>query len=92
MFDVDEDVLERALDEWGIDLQADKAEEEAAEFIVASKHFGQGKVDEENVVEEVADVMVMVEQLALWLGRERVQEKIDEKLEDTEQCLSEHNP
>lgn len=34
--------FQEAVDTWGIDAQVDMAEEEAAEFIVASKHVGRG--------------------------------------------------
>jgi len=52
----DRETFRAAVDTWGIDAQADMAEEEAAEFIAASKHYARGKVDADKLVDELADI------------------------------------
>jgi len=79
--DQDRDTFRAAVETWGIDAQADMAEEEAAEFIVASKHYARGKVDADDLIDELADVRIMQEQLAEFIGRERVEQRIQEKMD-----------
>jgi len=82
LFDTrDRETFDRALDEWGIDAQADMAEEEAAEFIAASKHYARGKADAEDLIDELADLRIMFEQLSRFMGEERVEARVSEKME-----------
>jgi len=78
--DQDRETFRAAVETWGIDAQADMAEEEAAEFIVASKHYARGKVDVDELVDELADIRIMQEQLAEFIGRERVERRVREKM------------
>ena len=55
-----EDVAET----WGVDAQMGVLAEECAELIVALHHYGRGKCEPANVVEEIADVMLAAELLA----------------------------
>jgi len=68
------------------------AEEEAAEFIVASKHFSRGKVDEEDIVDELADLRIMHEQLTEFIGRNKVTSRIEEKMERLRERLQNASP
>jgi len=79
--DEDWQTFERAVETWGIDAQREMAEEEAAEFIVASKHVERGREDLDAVVEELADLRIMQEQLTEFVGRERVESRTREKME-----------
>lgn len=82
LFDsVDHATFAAAIDHWGIDAQVDMGEEEAAEFVVASKHYARGKVGVEDVIDELADVRIMFEQLALYVGPGRVQSRVTEKMD-----------
>jgi phosphoribosyl-ATP pyrophosphohydrolase len=85
----DRETFEAAVDEWGIDAQADMAEEEAAEFIVASKHYARGKADAEDVIDELADLRIMYEQLSLFMGQERVEKRVSEKMDRLRERLQE---
>jgi len=76
----DRRMFERALDHWGIDAQVDKAEEEAFEFGAASKHYAQGRAEVEDLVDELADLQIMLAQLSQFLGRGRVERRVDEKM------------
>lgn len=77
----DRETFRAAVEAWGIDAQADMAEEEAAEFIAASKHYARGKVGSDELVDELADIRIMQEQLAEFIGRERVEQRIQEKMD-----------
>lgn len=77
----DEQTFEAAVEAWGIDAQVDMAEEEAAEFIAASKHHSRGKADVDAVIDELADIRIMYEQLSRFLGQERVEARVKEKMD-----------
>ena len=77
----DRETFRDAIETWGIDAQADIAEEEAAEFIAASKHYARGKIDADELVDELADIRIMQEQLTKFIGRERVERRVQEKMD-----------
>jgi len=82
LFDAaDRATFQAAVDEWGIDAQANMAEEEAAEFIVASKHYARGKADADELIDELADVRIMYEQLARFIGHDRVERRVETKMD-----------
>tara|TARA_R100001086_G_scaffold225289_2_gene143566 strand:- start:20166 stop:20564 length:399 start_codon:yes stop_codon:yes gene_type:complete len=62
-------LCEEAVIVWGVDAQIDMAIEECAELIVALNHYRRGRVTEEEVLGEVADVSILVEQMASLFGR-----------------------
>lgn len=64
-----QELCEQAVMAWGIDAQIDMAIEECGELIVALNHYRRGRVNEEAVLSEVADVSILVEQMASLFGR-----------------------
>ena len=66
---------------WGEEAQYDQAVEECAELIAVLKHFRRGKADADAVVAELADVWLMLGQLAHMFGEERVEEAVRAKVE-----------
>ena len=80
-------VYQRAVDVFGIQPQLDQAQEECAELIVDINHLRRGRLMLEELVEEVADVSIMVEQLRLIVGPEKVANIIAEKLGKLEKKL-----
>ena len=90
LFDAeDRETFERALEMWGIDAQVDMAEEEAAEFVVASKHYARGKVDRDEMIDELADLRIMFEQLSMFIGREDTEKRVGEKMDRLRERLAE---
>lgn len=73
--------FQAAVETWGINAQADMAEEEAAEFIAASKHYARGKIGDAEIIDELADIRIMYEQLALFLGSDRVADRVEQKMD-----------
>jgi NTP pyrophosphatase (non-canonical NTP hydrolase) len=62
-------LCEEAVMAWGIDAQIDMAIEECGELIVALNHYRRGRISSEQVLSEVADVSILVEQMASLFGR-----------------------
>jgi len=57
-------ISERVAGLWGEPAQLGMMVEECAELIVAIHHYGRGKCPREDVIEEIADVLVVACQLA----------------------------
>jgi len=90
LFDEDDrETFEQAIETWGIEAQVDMAEEEAGEFIVASKHHARGKADLGDLVDELADLRIMSEQLTEFVGRERVEKHVQTKMDRLRDRLQE---
>ena len=84
------DAIYRAtLAKWGEDGQYDQAVEECAELITVLKHFRRGKTDAAAVINELADVTLMVGQLSYMFGEAEVQKAIGVKLEKLGRLLAE---
>lgn len=73
-------ILRRALEHYGGREQHDKATEEMGELTVALARYRDGRGSAEQVIDELADVAVMIAQLAELYGREAVDERIGHKL------------
>lgn len=82
------DVLQRALDTYGIVLQENVAIEEMAELTKEIIKRRRGKDNEEAIKEEIADVMIIMLQLAAHYGVEDVEYHIDYKLKRLEERIN----
>ena len=76
-----ERIYRSALEKWGVEAQYDQTIEECAELIAALKHFKRDKVDEDQIISELADVTLMIGQLTWMFGEERVKAAVARKLE-----------
>lgn len=74
-------IYDAALATWGAEAQYDQAVEECAELIATLKHFRRGKVGREAVIDEVADVYLMLGQLIYMLGEDEVNQAIEAKID-----------
>ena len=81
------DIYRATLEKWGADAQYDQAIEECAELITALKHLKRGKADEQRVIAELADVYLMVGQLAFMFGAEKLEQAVTAKLEKLDALL-----
>lgn len=70
MTDDERHIYQQALDKWGIEAQVMMAIEECAELITALCHLYRGR--RTNIIEEIADVIIMIEQLSLIFGEEEI--------------------
>jgi len=69
-----------ATDAWGKDAQITLAQEELAELNVELARYFRGRNDTEDVVDEIADVLIAANQLALIFGKEKTEERVEYKL------------
>lgn len=79
---IDEEVLQGALDHFGLDFQLKMATEECAELIVAINHWDRGRVGPEKIAEELADVLILINELVIGLtGPDMVNKFLKEKID-----------
>ncbi len=78
---------ERALDTYGHEAQRLHAAEECAELIIALSHARRGRSDVD-VAGEIADVLIMAEQMRISFGAEAIDRRTVEKLERLEARIS----
>lgn len=82
-----EPIYRATVAKWGDEAQFDQAVEECAELIAVLKHYRRGKVDAAAVVDELADVTLMVGQLTWMLGEEQVRAAVATKLAKLQRLL-----
>lgn len=82
-----EKIYQATLDKWGKDAQYDQAVEECAELIAALKHYRRGKIDQQAVINELADVTLMLGQLTWMFGAKEVDAAIEAKLGKLDKLL-----
>ena len=70
----------RAVDHYGVEHQYWKAVEEMGELIVEIARRQDRRTTKEHLQEELADVMVMTEQLRMILGKDGTDSWVDRKL------------
>ncbi len=85
-------IYKKTISRWGNDAQYDQMVEECAELITALKHFRRGKVNQQAVVDELADVTLMLGQLTWMFGTERVEDAVQLKLQKLDQLLNTPDP
>ena len=82
-------ILERAMEKWGCQAQTDHAIEEMGELIVAINHHRRGRVKIDAVQEEIADVKIALDQLAMIYGESGVAAFEEAKLNRLEDRVNE---
>lgn len=73
-------VLNSAIDTFGVPNQINMLFEESAELIDALCKYRRGRCTAENVVTEIADVLIMAEQMAIIFGEDAVEKEKKRKL------------
>jgi NTP pyrophosphatase (non-canonical NTP hydrolase) len=86
-------IMQKALDQWGLNAQVGQTVEECAELIVAlQKHINRTPRSDtiDNILDEIADVEMMLAQmrLALNIDDDTLRECIENKFEKLCQYLS----
>ena len=74
----------KAIEKFGIKAQVGMMHEEMCELGVALEHWKRDRCKKEDVVTEIADVMIVAPQMAIYFGKEAVDAEIDRKLERLE--------
>ena len=73
-------VYEDAISTYGIEPQVNMIYEEVGELITALSRFKRGRCDGNDILTELADVSIMVEQIAVILGYDGFEKEKDIKL------------
>lgn len=86
-----ENLYRKAIDCYGFPAQAAMAIEECSELTNALCKFRRGRVGEDEIITEIADVMIMCEQLSSYFGKVHVAIEKERKLERLQERLSKYN-
>jgi NTP pyrophosphatase (non-canonical NTP hydrolase) len=73
------ELYRRTLEKWGEQAQYDQAIEECAELTTALLHYRRDKTDASTVIDEMADVILMLGQLRWMFGPEEVEQALERK-------------
>ena len=84
----EEAILRRAIEVYGCHAQINMALEKMGELIVALQHWLRGRVSYVEVCEEVADVQVIMESLAMIFDKDIVRKYYESKIKRLEQRLN----
>ena len=78
---IDEHIVQKNIEKWGIEPQTRQAMEECAELIQAANKNLRGKRDDYHLAEEIADVAICLQMLCqVWqIDKIEVQKWIDKK-------------
>lgn len=85
------DIYTEALDKWGTSAQIMMLYEECGELLSAISKLERGRVSENDVITELADVSIMVEQIALLFGYDKFENEKENKLKRLKERLDKHN-
>lgn len=84
-----DNIFKRAVDTYGADNQIGMLHEEMGELQTAINQYARGRVNKDAVVTEIADVMIMCEQMAEIFGREDVEAEKKRKIQRLAERLEE---
>ena len=89
--EINKEIFQKAIEKWGQGAQYEMIIEECLELatILQKAKRKQRKIDPIKVAEEIADVIIMVEQAKLMFGEQLIAMKIAEKLDRLEKRLNE---
>lgn len=73
-------LFKKALEKWGVLAQQKMLMEEVGELFSAIGKFDRMRAEEKDVITELADVSIMVEQMAVLFGYEAFEEEKEFKL------------
>lgn len=87
MTEAERTIFNKALVEYGISSQKMMAIEECAELQNALAKLARGRASTADIITELADVSIMVDQLAIFFGEKAFHEERDRKVKRLEQRL-----
>lgn len=79
----------KVLDSWGIEAQVRMVMEEGGEMFSALAKAFRGRVSRQEVITELADVSIMMEQMAVFFGLDEFREEKERKLKRLQNRLKE---
>jgi NTP pyrophosphatase (non-canonical NTP hydrolase) len=82
-----DELLKRAINKWGPQPQMMMGIEECSELIHEISKWFRGR--ESNIAEELADTLIILRQISIYIGEENVIEFMDKKIERLQKRLEE---
>lgn len=82
------ELYRKAIETWGIEAQVFMVMEETGEMLNALAKANRGRSTKEEIITELADVSIMMEQMAYYFGYTEFEEEKKKKLERLERRLS----
>ena len=82
-------LYKEAIDKWGEEAQVNMLNEECGELITAVAQFKRGRTSHHDVMTELADVSIMVEQIAAMMNYDDYEMEKDRKLTRLKEKLEE---
>jgi NTP pyrophosphatase (non-canonical NTP hydrolase) len=74
------ELYKEAINKWGEEAQINMLNEECGELITAVAQFRRGRTSHHDVMTELADVFIMVEQIATMMNYEDFEKELNRKL------------
>jgi NTP pyrophosphatase (non-canonical NTP hydrolase) len=84
---INEDLYKKAIAMWGHIPQINMVNEECGELLTALARYLRGRADANDVITEVADVAIMMEQMAVLFGKEAFEKEKERKLQRLKERL-----
>lgn len=82
----------RIVDHYGVENQEGMMIEECSELITALRHKARGRASADDIIDELADVMIMAQQLAIVYGQRKVENRIIDKLQRQIERIGKEKP
>lgn len=80
MTEYEENICQNAIHMFGVEKQTGMLSEECGELLSATNKFKRGRIEREEVAEEIADVIIICVQMAHYFGYYTVQNEIRHKI------------
>ena len=84
------DLYKKAIDAWGVPNQVMMVMEESGEMLNALAKFNRGRSTEDEIVTELADVWILMEQMAVVFGWDKFQQQKEYKLQRLSERIKVH--
>ena len=82
-----EELYLKAIDTWGQMPQINMVNEECGELITSLARYLRGRDTADDVITEIADVSIMMEQMAVLFGKEQFEKEKERKLQRLKERL-----
>ena len=90
---IDDSILEKAIERWGIDAQCEMIIEECLELALALQKMKRLRGDKDkkyaNTIDEIADVKIMIRQAERIFDSELINQRVDFKMNRLKERLDE---
>lgn len=83
-------LFEKALRLWGLSAQKGMVMEECGELLTALNRFNRNRATDNDVIDELADVIILIGQMSVVFGEEKLQFAIDQKMARLEYRIKNH--